>query len=248
MTNRILCEVCVESAAGAIASRQSGADRVELCANLVEGGTTPSTGTVRVVRRATEGGLFVMIRPRGGDFLYSETELLTMEHDIDAMKAEGVDGVVFGLLTPDGTVDVERTARLTKRARPLGVTFHRAFDMTRDPHAALEALIELGVDRVLTSGQRDSVADGIELVGELVERAGDRIAVMPGAGATPENVRAIVDGTGAREVHVFAGKVQDSAMQFRNPGCTMGAPIARGEYELCETDAAGVAAFLRALS
>lgn len=245
---RPVVEICVESAAGAIAARHAGAERVELCADLLEGGITPSVGTIEVVRAQTDGGLFVMIRPRGGDFCYSKTELEVMARDIDAAKAAGADGIVLGLLRPNGTIDVERTAALAARARPMQVTFHRAFDMTRDPLQAFDDLLEIGVDRLLTSGQCDSVADGVELVRTLVARAGDRLIVMPGAGLDESNVGEVVARTGAREVHFAALRTQASPMTYRNPHCTMGAPIARGEYERCETDPQRVMGFLAALS
>jgi copper homeostasis protein len=246
---RPIVEVCVEGADSAIVARRVGADRVELCADLLEGGTTPSLGTIELVREHTLGGLFVMIRPRGGDFRYSESELDVMARDIDCAKRAGADGVVLGLLRRDGTIDTERTAAFVERARPMQVTFHRAFDMSRDPWESLEQLIALGVDRVLTSGQRDLVPDGLELLAELVRRAGDRIVVMPGGGGVSEaNIRLIAESTGAREVHFAALATVPSGMEFRNPQCTMGAPVARDEYELCETDPARVRSFLDALA
>jgi len=244
---RPIVEVCVGSAEGAIAARAAGADRVELCADLVEGGITPSLATVRIVRERTEAGLMVMIRPRGGDFLYSDLEYEVMQRDVDIMKQAGVDGVVLGILCKDGSIDVARTARLVEHARPLQVTFHRAFDMTPDPEAALEALVTTGADRLLTSGQADDVSEALDVVARLVAQAGDRIRVMPGAGVTEANARDVIERTGAREIHFAALVTRPSGMEFHNPTCTMGAPVAPGEYEVCETDPALVAAILAQL-
>src|SRR6476619_4652392 len=154
---RMIYEICVDSVAGVRAAKKAGAHRVELCANLLEGGTTPSRGTIKRARSIEGIKLHVIIRPRGGDFLYDDDEFAAMAADIDTAKREGADGVVIGLLTADGEVDGPRTRELIARARPLSVTFHRAFDMTRDPFTALATLIELGVDRILTSGKEASV-------------------------------------------------------------------------------------------
>ena len=164
----MIYEICVESAAGVRAAKAAGADRVELCADLLEGGITPSRGTIRRARAITDIGLHVIIRPRGGDFLFDDDEFAIMQLDIETAKTEGADGVVIGLLTAAGEVDTARTSKLISLARPLSVTFHRAFDMTRAPFEALETLIGLGVDRVLTSGQEATVLEGLSLVGELV--------------------------------------------------------------------------------
>ncbi|MEO1087359.1 MAG: copper homeostasis protein CutC, partial [Acidobacteriota bacterium] len=187
----VLVEVCLDSADSAVAAAEGGARRVELCDNLIEGGTTPSAGMIAATRRRVTIGLQVMIRPRGGDFLYSDAEVEAMLYDVGVAKDLGADGVVFGVLCADGTVDRDATARLIDAARPMSVTFHRAFDMTRDPFEALDALIELGVDRLLTSGQEATVADGVELLTALVERAGDRLVVMPGCGLTPRRRSAL---------------------------------------------------------
>ena len=180
------------SIAGVRAAKAAGADRVELCADLLEGGITPSRGMIRQARTIAGIGLNVMIRPRGGDFLFDDDEFATMRSDIETAKAEGADGVVIGLLSATGEIDIARTRELIALARPLSVTFHRAFDMTPDPFRALEALIELGVDRVLTSGQEASVLEGLPLIVELIERAGDRIVIMPGGGITARNIDRIL--------------------------------------------------------
>ncbi len=177
-----LCEVCVDSVAGALAAAQGGADRVELCANLVEGGTTPSTGMIRAVARACPLPMMVMIRPRGGHFCFSPTEIETMRAEADAVLAEDVAGIVIGALTNDGQIDVPICREMRRLAGGRSVTFHRAFDQVAEPFAALESLIELGIDRVLTSGQAPSAWAGKERLGHMVRAARQRIVVMPGCG------------------------------------------------------------------
>ena len=157
-------EVPIDSIESALAAQAGGASRVELCANLLEGGTTPSAGMIAAVRRGISLDLMVMIRPRGGDFCYSDAEVDVMAHDIRVAKESGADGIALGLLRPDGSVDSERTRALIASARPLKVTFHRAFDMTNDPYRALDDLIGLGIERVLTSGLESSALEGLDLI------------------------------------------------------------------------------------
>jgi len=237
MTPALICEVCVESVEAAVAAVQGGAHRVELCADLLEGGITPSAGTIALARARLGIRLHVLIRPRGGDFCYSATELAIMRHDIATARALGADGVVLGVLLPDGTVDAARTAELMAAARPLSVTFHRAFDVTRDPHEALEALIALGVDRVLTSGQESSALEGLDTLAALVRQAGDRITVMPGGGIRAGNVAKIVAGTAAREIHFTAGAAHGSRMAHHNPRVFMGVALRLPQYVVNTTDA-----------
>jgi copper homeostasis protein len=227
----VIYEICVDSVAGVRAARVAGAHRVELCANLLEGGTTPSRGMIREARKIAGIGLNVMIRPRGGDFLFDGDEVAIMEADVEIAKAEGADAVVIGLLTAEGTVDVKRTRELMARARPLAVTFHRAFDMTPDPFEALETLIGLGVDRVLTSGQEASVLEGLPLIAELVRRAGNRIIVMPGGGITARNAGRIVAETKPREIHFAALELAAGGMQFRRQHVFMGGELRPPEYD-----------------
>lgn len=248
MVSDLLFEVCVDTAASAIAAREGGADRIELCANLLEGGTTPSAGSVGWVRERLDVGVMVLVRPRGGDFVYSEGETEVMLRDIEVMRQIGVQGVVLGALSTDGHIDRETTKTLVDAARPLSVTFHRAFDMCVDPHFALEQLVELGVDRVLTSGQVDSAADGVEMLRDLVQRAGNRIGVMPGGGILEDNIRDVVEATGCREVHFAAGATLASPMDWRNPQCTMGYGTIPGEYDRCVTDSSRVREFIRRAS
>ncbi len=231
-----ICEVCVDSVSGAAAAEAGGADRIELCAGLVEGGITPSSGMMALVCERFSIDTVVLIRPRGGDFLYTGEEFEVMLRDTAAAREAGAYGVATGVLTADGRVDPERTARLIAAARPLRVTFHRAFDMTRDPRKALETLIELGVDRVLTSGRKRTVPEGLELIRELVGQAAGRISVMPGGGVRESNVRRILELTGAGEVHFTAFLSRESPMTFRNPEPFMRSTAVPGEYDRLITD------------
>jgi copper homeostasis protein len=240
-------EICVDSAAGAFAAQRGGADRVELCDNLLEGGTTPSAGSIKVARRGLKIGLQVIIRPRGGDFLYTDQEMAVMREDIQAAKDLGADGVVIGCLTEQGDIDKERTRELIGLARPLNVTFHRAFDMCRDPKAGLEDLITLGADRVLTSGQEATCLEGLELLAALQKQAAGRIIVMPGGGITLRNLERIVAGTGVSEVHLSVRHTIDSRMQYRNANCFMGGTLRPPEYSWKTTDEAAVQRVVHAL-
>lgn len=244
--NDIRFEVCVDSIRGIVAARDGGADRVELCASLIEGGTTPSLGMVLVAREVRNIGLHMMIRPRGGDFLYGAEELVAMETDIATAKSAGVDGFVFGALDADGNIDRAMTQRLIARARPASVTFHRAFDMTPDPLAALRTLIDLGVDRVLTSGQEPTAYEGADLIAELIRAAGDRIIVMPGGGITAKNVGRIVSTTGAREIHFAAQSPVASGMRFRRADVFMGGELRPPEYDRLITRQQSVATMIAA--
>ncbi len=239
-------EVCVESAEGAVAAQAGGAHRVELCSDLLEGGLTPSHGTLRVARARLQIGIMAMVRPRGGDFCYSETEFAVMREDLLAAKSLGADGIVFGILHPDGSVDRERTKELVALARPLPVTFHRAFDVTRDPFEALDTLIALGVDRVLTSGQEPSVLEGLELIAELVGRADGRIIVMPGGGITERTMARVAASSGARELHFASLEPREGRMAYRNPRVFMGGTLRPPEYSQDVTRPESVAAIIAA--
>ena len=227
----MIFEICVDSVAGVRAAKAAGANRAELCANLLEGGTTPSRGLIREARKIADIGLNVMIRPRGGDFLFDDDEFAIMKGDIETAKSEGADAIVIGLLTADGTVDMERTRELIALARPLPVTFHRAFDMTPNPFTALESLVELGVERVLTSGQEVSVLEGLPLIAELISRAGSRIVVMPGGGITERNVDRIVSATEPREIHFAALELEVGGMHFQREYVFMGGELRPPEYD-----------------
>jgi copper homeostasis protein len=234
----MIYEICVDSVSGVRAAKAAGANRVELCADLLEGGITPSRGMMRQARTIPGVALNVMIRPRGGDFLFDDDEFAIMRADIEAAKAEGADGAVIGLLTATGEIDAARTRELVALARPLSVTFHRAFDMTPDPLQALETLIGLGLDRVLTSGQETSVLEGLPLLAELVRRAGERIIVMPGGGVTSRNVDRIVSAANPREIHFAALEMEASGMQFRRSHLFMGGELRPPEYDRLVTSAA----------
>ncbi len=218
-----------------------------MCDNLIEGGTTPSAGTIELARKHLAIGLNVMIRPRGGDFCYSDVEFEVMKRDLQVVRKLGANGVVIGLLKEDGTVDRERTRQLVEQARPLSVTFHRAFAMTRDPFQGLEDLLALGTDRVLTSGQENSVLEGLELIAELVRRAGDPIVVMPGGGLTERNINKIIAQSGAREAHVVGTVGVESPMRYRNPRAFMGGELRPPEYLRMVTDANRIREFVRAV-
>ena len=233
----ILIEACVNSVVSAIEAEKGGAHRVELCDNLLEGGTTPSAASIQLSGKILSIDLNVIVRPRGGDFCYSEIEFDVMKSDILAAKELGADGVVIGILDVDGRVDTKRTGELIDIARPMSVTFHRAFDMTVDPFQALQDLIDLKVDRILTSGQKNTAEEGIALISDLVKEAGENIIIMPGCGITPENIERLAEQTGAREFHVFAVKRVESPMTHRNPEAFMGAPVETSEYETSVTDA-----------
>lgn len=232
----IVFEVCVDSVEAAMAAQEGGAQRVELCADLLEGGITPSGGTVRLARQSIEIDLNVIIRPRGGDFCYSDVEFEVMRRDIELARQAGANGVVIGILNEDGTIDEARTAELIRLAHPLSVTCHRAFDMTRDPYQALETLIELGVDRILTSGQEISVLEGLDLIADLVRKAGERIIIMPGGGITERNIKKIVEESGAKEIHFVAPANAESRMHYRNPNAFMGGELRPPEFSLTVTD------------
>ncbi len=236
----VLLEACVDSVESAIAAEAGGARRVELCDNLVEGGTTPSAGAIALCLERITIPVFVMIRPRGGDFLYSEDEFEVMRRDVSLARRLGAHGVVFGILRPDGTVDVERSRALVDEARPLEVTFHRAFDVTRDPGEALEALIGLGIERVLSSGQEPTAGEGAATLASLVRRAHGRIGILPGGGIDESDVGSIVRETGVAEVHVRGTSLQPSAMAYRNPGIDFGGRISAGGDSREVTDPARI--------
>lgn len=202
MTRKLTVEICVGDLDSAFEAERGGADRVELCDNLAVGGTTPGPGAIAVACARMRIPVHVLIRPRGGDFIASATEFESMCLDVRAAKEMGAAGLVFGLLTAEAEIDRERTARLVELARPRSVTFHKAFDQTRDFCEALDVLIELGVDRVLTSGGRPSALEGVDVLAELVARAAGRIVVLAGGRLSLENLREVVERTGADEVHL----------------------------------------------
>lgn len=197
---------------------EGGADRIELCANLAEGGTTPSYGTVKQCRETFDVLLYPIIRPRGGDFLYTDEEFQIMLQDIRLFKELGCDGVVIGMLNRDGSIDIKRAAQLVEMAYPMGVTFHRAFDRCIDPFVALEQLVETGCERILTSGQLPTVSEGADLIAQLNKQADDRIIIMPGSGLRKENIKWLAEKTGCHEFHSSLRGKTSSQMEFIHPG------------------------------
>lgn len=218
-------EICANSVASCLEAQKGGAYRVELCAGIPEGGTTPSYGEIAVARELLNIKLNIIIRPRGGDFLYSDVEHKTMLHDIEMAKKLGVDGVVIGCLKADGTIDMERNRELIAAAEGMSVTFHRAFDMCKNPFESLEQIIALGCDTLLTSGQQPTAIEGISLLSQLVEKAGDRIIIMPGSGVNEDNIAILADQTKAKEFHFSAREPIDSKMEYRNPDLKMGGAV-----------------------
>jgi copper homeostasis protein len=207
MQSGYLLEISVESVEAAAAAERGGASRIEFCSNAREGGTTPGRELLQVVRERVRLPIFSMVRPRAGNFVYSEDEFVAMQRDIEAAKECGMDGVVLGLLKADGKVDVARAKRLVEQARPLPVTFHRAFDESEDLRAALEDVIKTGATRLLTSGGKRTAPEALEVLGELVRIAGERLVVMPGSGLHAGNIGEAVAKTGAREFHAGLSSV-----------------------------------------
>ena len=232
-------EICANSVQSCIEAQKGGAYRVELCAAIPEGGTTPSYGDIAVARELlNETKLNVIIRPRGGDFLYSELEHKIMVKDIEMCRQLGVDGVVIGCLTPDGDVDMPRCGELIGAAGEMDVTFHRAFDKCSDPFKSLEDIISLGCSRILTSGQQPKAEQGVELLKKLVKKAGSRIIIMPGSGINEDNIVKIASETGAVEFHLSAREAVESKMKFKNSAVSMGGTnITINEFEQLITSA-----------
>jgi copper homeostasis protein len=239
-------EICVENTDGLIAAQNAGADRVELCASLLEGGLTPSIGMVREAQRVAKIPFFVMVRPRGGDFLYSEVEFASMLEDVKAFREMGVQGVVAGCLNPDGTIDEARMKALVDAARPMTVTCHRAFDMTRDHVEAVAALVRAGVDRVLTSGRHDTAMEGLTVLAETVKAAKGRIVIMGCGALDAANIAKVLDKTKVDEVHFAALSDEPSGMRFRNPAIGMGRTDLEREYTNTVTSEDGVRATIAA--
>jgi copper homeostasis protein len=215
-------EVCIDSVESAMAAERGGATRVELCSDLLEGGITPGAGLIASVRRHIAIGLFVMIRPRGGDFCYTELEFEVMQQEIAHARELGADGVVLGLLDEQGRVDVARTRALVEAAAPLPVTFHRAIDMTPNLLTALDDVVATGATRILTSGGAPNAPRGMAEIASMVQAANGRIAIMPGGGITAENIGDMARGTGASEFHSSARTAFPSPVRFRKKGMAMG--------------------------
>lgn len=234
-------EVCVDSVESAVSAARGGATRLELCANLVIGGTSPDEDLFRMVRERVDIPVRVLLRPRFGDFLYSEEEFELLRRQVRRFAALGADGIVIGMLRPDGTLDEARMAELISLAGGCGVTLHRAFDVCRDPLEALDAAVRLGVDTILTSGQQASCAQGSELLRELVARSGGRPQILIGAGVSADVIRTLQPATGADAFHLSAKRTENSRMTFRREGVPMGLP-GISEFEVWRCDETAVRA------
>jgi copper homeostasis protein len=243
---RVSLEVCANSVTSALAAQEGGAVRVELCENLKEGGTTPSHGQILMARNLLHIKLYVLIRPRGGDFLYTDLEYQLMCADIRYCIEAGCDGVVIGALNADGSIDIERCTEMTRLARQwgLGVTFHRAFDMCADQYKALEEIIDMGCERILTSGGKSTAMEGASVINHLVEKAAGRICIMPGAGVSETNVANLVHFTGVTEVHSSARVVVKSKMEYHNDHILM-SDVPGDEYAIDVSDAGRVRELIR---
>ncbi|MCF8366572.1 MAG: copper homeostasis protein CutC [Bacteroidales bacterium] len=231
-----MIEICANGLQSAINAQKAGAGRIELCDNLYEGGTTPSAACIILARKYLNIKMHVLIRPRGGDFLYDDLEMEIIREDILFCKANRCDGIVAGFLNADGSVNTARTKELVELARPMSVTFHRAFDMTPDPFEALEQIISSGANRILTSGQKNKAPAGTELIKALVKKAAGRIIIMPGAGINESNIEKMITETGAKEFHLSGMGYLPSQMDYRKEGIFMGGLSQIPEYEIAVSD------------
>lgn len=225
-------EICANPLESALYAEEAKANRVELCAGMPEGGTTPSYGTIKLTCQQLTIPVHVIIRPRGGDFHYSQDELDIMREDILLSKELGAAGVVIGCLTPEGDIDMKAMQYLMEVCEGLSVTFHRAFDMCRDAKKGLEQIISLGCNRILTSGQEANALKGAELLRSLVEQANGRIIIMPGCGVGAKNIKEISEITGASEFHLSARTDRASEMVYKNPNVSMGGTVVIDEYKI----------------
>lgn len=240
-SSNYLLECCVDSAYSARMAKKGGADRLELCSNLVIGGTTPTLALYEQIRTQTDIRIHALIRPRFGDFLYSEDEAALICKEIDAFRAAGADGVVIGSLSPDGSLCTEQMKRFREHARDMSVTLHRAFDMCRDPFAALEEAIFLDIQTILTSGQAPDCLHGVNLLNKLHQAADGRIHLLAGAGVSAKTVPALLEKTSLTHFHMSGKTIRNSEMVYRNPEVFMGIP-GMSEYEIWQTDPDAVAA------
>ena len=232
---RFTLEVCVDSVESALAAKRGGADRLELCSNLIIGGTTPSSALFEEIRDITEIRTHVLIRPRYGDFCYSDYEFRVIAREMRKFRELGAEGVVIGILKPDGTLDMKRMKQLMEEAGDMSVTLHRAFDVCADPFEAMEQAIELGVHTILTSGQKNHCLEGKDIIKELVRRENDQITIQVGAGVDVDTIQKIQPYTGAHAFHMSGKTVVESEMVYRKEGVSMGLP-AFGEFEIIRTE------------
>lgn len=228
-------EVCVDSVESAIIAERGGADRLELCGNLMIGGTTPSAALFKEIRKVTDIPIRVLIRPRFGDFCYTDYEFLVMKEEVRMFRELGADGVVIGILRPDGSLDIQRMKALMEETGEMDVTLHRAFDVCQNPFETFKQAEILGIDTILTSGQKNKCMDGKELIKELVCRAGDNIEILIGGGVDAEVVSRLSDDTGAKSFHMSGKTKIASSMEYRNNDVSMGLPI-MSEYTIWRTD------------
>ncbi|NOU58584.1 copper homeostasis protein CutC [Marinifilum caeruleilacunae] len=242
-----MLEICCYSVQSAIIAEQSGANRIELCAGVYEGGTTPSLATIQMAKEQLSIPVHVIIRPRGADFCYSDLEFENIKKDILACKELGVEGVVSGILLSNGSIDIARNKELVELAKPMSFTFHRAFDMVENHAQALDQLIEMGVDRILTSGGMQTAEEGIDLLKKLVDQAEGRIVIMPGSGVNENNIGKLKEITGAKEFHCSAKKLVKSKMEYQNPNINMGGEGSIPEFEYYEADSEKIKRTLMAL-
>ncbi|MCK9163082.1 MAG: copper homeostasis protein CutC [Bacteroidales bacterium] len=236
MNKKFEIEVCVSSIEMALEAEKGGADMIELCSALSQGGLTPFPSLIEMTKEYLNIKTMVMIRPRGGDFYYSDIEFETMKRDILFAKSQSVEGVVFGLLKPNGSVDKERTKELVELARPLKVCFHRAIDMTNDYKKAFNAILESGCDRILTSGGENLAVNGLEMISEIQKQSSERIEIMVGSGVGSENAREIYNKTNVKHFHLSAKTLIQSNMTYRNPKISMGKADQAEEYSMIFTD------------
>jgi len=228
-------EICVFSVESALSAQKAGAGRVELCSGFTEGGLTPSAGTIRMVRKLLNIECYVMIRPRGGDFCYTDTEFEQMHYDIEYAKSCGVNGVVLGALQPNGHINIIRTRDLVQHAAPLKVTFHRAFDLAVNPLRALDDLVACGCSRILTSGQKATALEGLDTIKKLVASSAGRIDIMAGSGVNPENACKFIEA-GVQALHFSAKKIKPGRMIYRNPEVPIMQTDAMSDYDLVGVD------------
>jgi copper homeostasis protein len=243
----VTVEICVDSIPSALAAARGGAHRLELCASLAEGGLTPSAGMIATVRSLVSIPVHVMIRPRGGDFCYSAEEFSAMKRDIAIARQLKADGFVFGILNEEGGIDLARCRELVDCSRPMSVTFHRAFDVSRDLTQSLSDVISLGFDRILTSGGEQKVEDAIPVISGLRELASDRIALMIGSGVNSGNAQNLVLHTGVREVHASARRIEPGPMRYRNTKVRFTSPP-QSDYERALADGAEVRELVQSVS
>lgn len=236
---KYVLEACVDSVKSAIEAEKGGAQRVELCSNLIIGGTSPGPALFRQIRKHTDLKIRVLLRPRFGDFCYDNYEYEMMKEDVAMYRDMGADGIVTGILKPNGDLDVERMRELVEIAGNTDVALHRAFDVCRNPQETLEQSVELGIKTILTSGQNNSAWEGRDLIKELVEQSAGRIEILAGAGISPETIEKLVPYTGASSYHMSGKVTLDSTMEFRRERVSMGFP-GFSEYEIWQTDAENI--------